>query len=707
VAKSKSAKNLNSPATELAGVVVLAFGPRATTRGLVKAHRKAAADLNVPLAEVAALGQSGRALSDTLAPMAEALDAFGDGPILFVHDDVAVDAASLARLVQAHLDGATVAVPSTNDRGSGHFHGPLPSAGTARAELRRLANSSEVVVTPITQARPGCFVTDTETLRNLLTKRIHDPFAVLKDRGIGLYRVDGAFAAHDGACGAQVRATGRDLDRPLLVASMIVKDEQDMLPDCLESLEGLVDRVEIVDTGSTDNTIAVATEWGANVTEIEWRDDFSWARNQAAELCRDAVFTLWIDADERVAKTDANLVRDVLGAYRDEFDALDINLSNRNNGIDAEPTSVFRARRLVRSHLLAFSGRIHEAPIRFEAPGDPLNSTLFDLISIDHLGYADEVVKSRGKSQRNLKLARKQHLDDRSVKASVDLARSLMLADDSSDEAIELLRQAVVAAEDTRPEWLAYLLGSLAGILMNAGETEEAAELAGRGYGILPTDGLVAAVFSSTMVSLGRSAELLAAVDKAPSTDLPDPVYNSPEHHRLAELSIAVARAHCGQSGWATVLEWADDGRSFDESVWTAVAEIACREFDDMDLFEALLQLMIAKRDVTGLLPAVAKLADPKFTALLAVGAIESAATSANEVAVSADVVSTGLAAAMVSCQWALFDELAPSAHVLDTDVRNHLARHLSESGQTQRATRIEQPERQRGLVASFGGSSA
>ncbi len=707
MAQSKSERNLENPATELAGVVVLAFGPRATTRGLAKAHRKTATDLNVPLAEIAALGQSGRALTDTSEPITEALDSFGDGPILFVHDDVAIDVVSLARLVRAHLDGATVAVPSTNDRGSGHFHGSLPPASTARAELRRLAKSSAVVVTPITQARPSCLVTDTETLRNLLTKRIHDPFAVLKDRGVGLYRVDGAFAAHDGACGAQVRAAGRDLDRPLLVASMIVKDEQDMLPGCLESLKGLVDRVEIVDTGSVDETITIAKEWGANVTEIDWRDDFSWARNQAAELCRDAVFTLWIDADERVAKTDTNLVRDVLGAYRDEFDALDINLANRNNGIDAEPTSVFRARRLVRSHLLAFSGRIHETPVRFEAPGDPLNTTLFDLMSIDHLGYADDVVESRGKSQRNLKLARKQHLDDRSVKASVDLARSLMLADDSSAEAISLLRQAVVAAEDTRPEWLAYLLGSLGGILMNAGETEEAAELSARGYAILPTDALVAAVFSSTMVSLGRSAELLAAVDSPPATDLPDPVYNSPEHHRLAEQSITVARAQCGQPSWATVLDWADDGRSFDESVWNAVAEIGCRQFDDVDLLEALLPLMIAKGDVTGLLPAVAKLTEPHLTALLAVSAIEAAAASVNKVAVSADVVSTGLVAAMVSCQWPLFDELAPSAHVLGADVRNHLARHLSKNGQTQRAAVIEQPERQRGLVASFGGSSA
>jgi glycosyltransferase involved in cell wall biosynthesis len=39
---------------------------------------------------------------------------------------------------------------------------------------------------------------------------------------------------------------------------MIVKNEEHNLPECLESVAGLVDEMVIVDTGSSDATRAVA-----------------------------------------------------------------------------------------------------------------------------------------------------------------------------------------------------------------------------------------------------------------------------------------------------------------------------------------------------------------------------------------------------------------------------------------------------------------
>lgn len=60
---------------------------------------------------------------------------------------------------------------------------------------------------------------------------------------------------------------------------MIVKNEEKVLKRCLDSLEGLYDELIIVDTGSTDSTRSIASEYTDKIYDFEWVDDFSEARN--------------------------------------------------------------------------------------------------------------------------------------------------------------------------------------------------------------------------------------------------------------------------------------------------------------------------------------------------------------------------------------------------------------------------------------------
>jgi len=82
-------------------------------------------------------------------------------------------------------------------------------------------------------------------------------------------------------------------------ASLIVKNEQDHLRTCLESIQG-IDEIVIVDTGSSDNTISIAREYTDKVyhgEEYLWQDDFAHSRNQSLGLCT-GDWVLIIDADE-------------------------------------------------------------------------------------------------------------------------------------------------------------------------------------------------------------------------------------------------------------------------------------------------------------------------------------------------------------------------------------------------------------------------
>ena len=65
-----------------------------------------------------------------------------------------------------------------------------------------------------------------------------------------------------------------------LTISLIVRNEEQSLGRCLDSVQGLADEIVVVDTGSTDGTREVAAGRGARVFDFPWCDDFAAARNE-------------------------------------------------------------------------------------------------------------------------------------------------------------------------------------------------------------------------------------------------------------------------------------------------------------------------------------------------------------------------------------------------------------------------------------------
>lgn len=98
---------------------------------------------------------------------------------------------------------------------------------------------------------------------------------------------------------------------------MIAKDAEATLAPCLRSVKGLVDRMVLVDTGSSDSTVALARSLGATVFVFPWTNDFAAARN-AALAAIDTDWVLVLDADEELDRAAYTWIRTELLAPKAE-----------------------------------------------------------------------------------------------------------------------------------------------------------------------------------------------------------------------------------------------------------------------------------------------------------------------------------------------------------------------------------------------------
>jgi len=129
----------------------------------------------------------------------------------------------------------------------------------------------------------------------------------------------------------------------MLSLSMIVRDEAAQIEACLRSVQGFADELVVVDTGSLDDTIAVAEAAGARVEHITWPGDFAPARNAAlSHVSGDWVLVL--DADEQLRPEAMAPLRALMA----QPDVLVINLLRHERGAVQSPYS--NVSRLFRRH---------------------------------------------------------------------------------------------------------------------------------------------------------------------------------------------------------------------------------------------------------------------------------------------------------------------------------------------------------------------
>lgn len=201
-------------------------------------------------------------------------------------------------------------------------------------------------------------------------------------------------------------------DKPFLSLSMIVKNEEAMLEDCLKSVKNIVDEIVIVDTGSTDGTLKIAESFGAKISHYQWNDDFAAARNEALKNCT-GEWILYLDADERLEASTVQNLRLILENSSDEIGAYVCTIESPHLQLD-NSTELHRGGypRIFRNYgfpTIKFEGRVHEqiGPSIFA-----INKSIsFSDVVINHFGYDTTRDVMEAKVKRNYQLLLK-HINE-------------------------------------------------------------------------------------------------------------------------------------------------------------------------------------------------------------------------------------------------------------------------------------------------------
>lgn len=190
--------------------------------------------------------------------------------------------------------------------------------------------------------------------------------------------------------------------QPRLSVCVIAKNEEENIPRCLGSVRDIADEIVLVDTGSTDRTVELAQQYGAQVYHVAWQHDFAAAKNAAiAHATGDWI--LFLDADEALAPGYGPRLRALISQHPTEPPVALRVLIRNWLGDERNPTEfTHRLPRLFTRHpRIAYRGAIHEQLLHVDDVTQ-LQYPSTDEVVIDHFGYARQAMERKGKFQRNL-----------------------------------------------------------------------------------------------------------------------------------------------------------------------------------------------------------------------------------------------------------------------------------------------------------------
>ena len=293
-------------------------------------------------------------------------------------------------------------------------------------------------------------------------------------------------ARHPAIRARQIAELARRADISLC---MIVKDEERVLGECLQSARPFFREMIVVDTGSTDRTKAIAREHGAQVHDSPWTDSFSDARNESLKYAQ-GKWLFWMDADDTLPPASGEALLHAalhapahIAGFVVPVQFVDEGPS-RDGASGAGGTRVDHVKLFRNLSGLRFEGRIHEQILASLRPhGDIARSSALVL----HSGYD---TSPEGQARKRIRDAKLLQLDLRERPGHPFVLFNLGMTDHYGGEhagAIGWLRQSIEAANpgDSHVR-KAYALLALS--LRQMGQAEESRAVLEAGLQSTPAD---------------------------------------------------------------------------------------------------------------------------------------------------------------------------------------------------------------------------
>lgn len=265
---------------------------------------------------------------------------------------------------------------------------------------------------------------------------------------------------------------------------MVVRDEARALGQCLNSVRDWVNEMIVIDTGSTDETVAIARTHGATVSHFPWCDDFSAARNAALDLAT-CEWVLVLDGDETCfVDNPADFAR---ALQQTKYDGFSLPISSLNDDGSHSQAMVFRLfRRMLPG--MRYRGEIHEQLVAV-AEGQ-VRTTSLSCIRLGHDGYTTTVFSSKNKGSRNILLSRKV-AQSRPNDPFSWFVLAMALAQSDQDSMLEAAQTAFALLESSTgkghgEQYVVNLYLAVIAMHQSRSQTDQAMALADRALQIFP-----------------------------------------------------------------------------------------------------------------------------------------------------------------------------------------------------------------------------
>ncbi len=253
---------------------------------------------------------------------------------------------------------------------------------------------------------------------------------------------------------------------------IITKNEEKNIARCLSSISSYGFEIIVVDTGSTDNTKAIAAEYADKVLDFVWVNDFSAARNfSLSQAGYD--YVLILDSDEVVLSLDLEAIGQLIAKHPGEVGLI----ARDNHYISNQTDTVYQdhVERLFNRKLYHYESPIHEQVVN-NSSGMQYKSYDIPLL-VDHIGYTGTPEELRAKVERNNALLLKElEKDSENPYLYFQIGQSYNMIYDY-ENSYQYYQKALGYDVNPDEEWVQMMMIAYANALLHTGRENEALQL--------------------------------------------------------------------------------------------------------------------------------------------------------------------------------------------------------------------------------------